>query len=569
MTPTPAGPLPIVRFTDALIEVIIDRLTTLAPERGGAILGYGDLNHLLLEDDTADYTPASWLISDDLSQALGVTEGAGLGNTSGTVHSHPDSCPDPSGRDVITMTHTLEANPHLTTLVIAIVTHGTPRPTDLPLGPAHRMAVHTLTRTADAPELQRARALVVPLAADLAAADLTTSAHLTASAVLEGRTEGPGRIITAADGPRLLVDVGQAALLIGPGYPDQPPLLAPVHDQPQIAVPIDWQLGAGPQERADRLTAGLPITDVPDDAEPDRKDRYSRVVALTGPLNGCTVMIAGAGSVGSRIAEDLIRSGVEHVTLLDPDRVAEPNLARSVYTTDDIGALKVDALAARLTAINPDAVITTRAAALEQVNPDELIDGVDLVVLATDDMAQQAVIAATAYRLGIPQVGVGIYRRGAAGEVAIIVPPATPCWGCVVGSSRVSAAGRPDRNYGVSNRLVAETALGPSINLVTSTGSQVAIGLLAGPTSPAGAPLARLIAERRSLGLIATTPSWGFFPQILGDARHQHAPQSLWPVVEAADDCPVCGTGPAPDDILIPETTGRAITDLAAVKSKG
>ncbi|QCV96506.1 ThiF family adenylyltransferase [Acidipropionibacterium acidipropionici] len=562
-TPAPAGSLPAVLFTDSLIAEITDKLTTRAPERGAVILDFKGLNHVMIEDDVADYTESSWLISHEASLAAGTAEDAGLGTTSGTVHSHPDGCPDPSGKDVITMTHALEANPHLDSVIIAITTRGVPRPTDLSLGPDHRMSVHELVRTTGAPAFQRAQAVVVPLAADLGAVGLRAGAHLTVSAVLDGRIEGPGRIVAAPGGPRLRVSAGQQALLIGPGYPDEAPLIAPIADQPLISVPIAWQPGAGPDQRAELLAAALTGAESGQDPDgmPGPEGRYSRIVALTGSLNEAVVLVAGAGSVGSRIAEDLVRSGVEHLILLDPDRVAEANLARSVYTTGDIGALKVDALAARLAAVNPEAVIATRPAALDQVDPDELLDGIDLVVLATDDMAQQAVLAAAAYRLGIPQIGVGIYRRGAAGEVALIVPPATPCWGCVVGSSRVSAAGRPDRNYGVSNRLVSETALGPAINLVASAGSQAAIGLLAGPGSPAGAPLARLIAEHRVLGLITTTPDWSFFPQILGRARHQHAPQSLWPLIEATDDCPVCGAGPAPDDILVPDIAVAARTD--------
>lgn len=56
--------------------------------------------------------------------------------------------------------------------------------------------------------------------------------------------------------------------------------------------------------------------------------------------------IVGAGSVGSIIAEGLVRMGVQTVSLIDFDRVEEHNLDRLLYaTTDDIGRKKVEVVA--------------------------------------------------------------------------------------------------------------------------------------------------------------------------------------------------------------------------------
>lgn len=135
-----------------------------------------------------------------------------------------------------------------------------------------------------------------------------------------------------------------------------------------------------------------------------------------------------------------------------------------------------------------------------------------------------------------------MYRKGAAGEVVLVLPAAdTPCWNCCVGAGTRSGAHRPDANYGLGGRLVGESALGPSINIVTSVASQLAVGVLAGPESIAGAPLGRLVAERRTLGLISTSPEWDFFPQVFTGMAHQHQPQSVWLSVRASRDCPVCG----------------------------
>jgi len=61
------------------------------------------------------------------------------------------------------------------------------------------------------------------------------------------------------------------------------------------------------------------------------------------------VGIAGSGSVGGFIAESLVRTGFEDVTLIEFDRIEEHNLDRLNYATGaDVGRLKVEALARHL-----------------------------------------------------------------------------------------------------------------------------------------------------------------------------------------------------------------------------
>ena len=252
--------------------------------------------------------------------------------------------------------------------------------------------------------------------------------------------------------------------------------------------------------------------------------------------------MAGLGSVGSRIAEDLVRCGIGSIRLVDPETVEAPNMARSVYQSTDIGICKTVALGNRLQAIDGGLHVDQFTCAIAEVDIHTLLSGADLVVLATDDMADQAVLAHWAYWLGIPQVACAVYRKGAAGEVVIVVPRAsTSCWNCAVGGDSRSAELRPETDYGVGGRLVGESALGPSINVIASVASQVAVGLIAGPNSVAGRPLARLLAENRTLGMVSTSESWDFFPTVLGEDPYHFAPESVWPRVERRAECFVCG----------------------------
>lgn len=561
-----------VRVTDGLVKAIRSCLAAVAPERGAALLATGGLNHLLVEDTSACYSGASWDISAALSKTVGEIEAAGHGTLAGTVHTHPAGIPDPSGTDVATTRDALELNPHLGELVIVVVTEGTPREHDLPVGPDHRMSVHVLRRDSRRQVcLARVRGSVVPLAADLAAAGITMVSATSVTAWRRARRRAGTApvqtvlptVVMLNHSPRLAVPVPArrpAALLIHPGYPQVGPIAVTGRQDAgtrAVLQPLSspWDPVAAPRSQLialARAAAGRRIT-----------GSTKRVWPLVGALSGRRVLIAGAGSVGSRIAEDLVRSGVGAFAIIDPDRVDPTNLARTVYTAADIGMPKSDALARRLQAIDPAVVVDCHSAPLGTTDLPHALAGVSLVVAATDDMAEQTLLAHHAYAAGVPLVACALYKKAAAGEVVLSVPAAgTACWRCAVGAGTPSDSHRPGRDYGLGGRLAGESALGPSIHLVAGVAASAALGLLAGPTSPAGRQLRRLLSQRRTLGLIATTPAWDFFKTVFADMDHQHAPQSVWVRVDPAADCPACGVSPvAPLDMQAGSDIARIISE--------
>lgn len=66
------------------------------------------------------------------------------------------------------------------------------------------------------------------------------------------------------------------------------------------------------------------------------------------------IHILGCGSVGSAIAELLVRNGLTKLTLWDFDYVEPHNISNQMFRAGDIGRLKVDALRDLLIEINPD-----------------------------------------------------------------------------------------------------------------------------------------------------------------------------------------------------------------------
>ncbi len=103
-------------------------------------------------------------------------------------------------------------------------------------------------------------------------------------------------------------------------------------------------------------------------------------------LQETRVILFGVGGVGGWCAEALVRTGVQHLTIVDFDTVAESNLNRQVVATAaNIGLPKGEQMRERLLAINPAADIVainqkydaTTAASFCLSDYDYVIDAID------------------------------------------------------------------------------------------------------------------------------------------------------------------------------------------------
>src|SRR5688500_400082 len=121
-----------------------------------------------------------------------------------------------------------------------------------------------------------------------------------------------------------------------------------------------------------------------------RFDRAARLLGDDGiaRLARSTVTVFGVGGVGSFAAEALVRSGVGRLILVDFDRICVTNVNRQLHAMKGtLGKPKVEVMAERLRAINPDARVEARAefyapasaARLLCPEPDVVIDAIDNV----------------------------------------------------------------------------------------------------------------------------------------------------------------------------------------------
>ena len=96
----------------------------------------------------------------------------------------------------------------------------------------------------------------------------------------------------------------------------------------------------------------------------DYERRFGGVVRLYGTaaaekLKNASVCVVGVGGVGSWALEALARTGIGRLAAVDLDMVAESNTNRQVHALGEIyGKAKVDAMAERICAINPDCSVT-------------------------------------------------------------------------------------------------------------------------------------------------------------------------------------------------------------------
>jgi adenylyltransferase/sulfurtransferase len=150
------------------------------------------------------------------------------------------------------------------------------------------------------------------------------------------------------------------------------------------------------------LAAASCIEFAPEDAYMARMDmqfteseihRYSRHILLgevggvgQAKLRAASVLIVGAGGLGSPLALYLAAAGVGRIGIVDDDVVELSNLQRQIaHGMGDLGRPKVASAAAAMAAINPDVTVEPHQMRLDAGNVHGLIADYDLVCDGSDN----------------------------------------------------------------------------------------------------------------------------------------------------------------------------------------
>jgi molybdopterin/thiamine biosynthesis adenylyltransferase/rhodanese-related sulfurtransferase len=182
--------------------------------------------------------------------------------------------------------------------------------------------------------------------------------------------------------------------------------------------------------------AGLPLVDTGGmtTGQLERYDRHLKLAQVGVPgqraLLDATVVVVGAGGLGSPVIMYLAAAGVGTIVIIDDDDVDASNLQRQpIHSTHDVGTSKPSSAAQFVSELNPDVTIIEATDRLGTANASALLEGATVIVDASDNFATRYAINDAAVELGIPVVFASVYAME--GQVAVFDANNGPCYRCI------------------------------------------------------------------------------------------------------------------------------------------
>lgn len=169
--------------------------------------------------------------------------------------------------------------------------------------------------------------------------------------------------------------------------------------------------------------------------------RYARQIVLPqigeegqARLAAASVLVVGAGGLGSSVAGFLAAAGVGRLVLCDHDRVELSNLNRQIlFETADIGQFKVDAAQARIEEISPDCRVVTYRAKLDAHTAPAWLGECNIVADGSDNFATRLLLNQACVTARKTLVSAAI--SGFEAQLSTFKPhegAAHPCYQCLV-----------------------------------------------------------------------------------------------------------------------------------------
>jgi len=209
--------------------------------------------------------------------------------------------------------------------------------------------------------------------------------------------------------------------------------------------------------------------------------RYSRQLILPEigvkgqeRLLRSSVLVVGAGGLGSPAALYLAAAGVGRLGLIDDEAVAISNLHRQIlHETADVGRPKSQSAERRLAALNPAVSIQALPQRLTAENAREILGGFDVVLDGSDNFPTRYLVNDACVLLGKPLVHGGVIHVG--GQVLTVLPGRSACLRCVFPEPPAPGAVPSCQEAGV---------VGTAAGLLGSLMAHEALKLLAGFGEP-------------------------------------------------------------------------------------
>jgi len=170
----------------------------------------------------------------------------------------------------------------------------------------------------------------------------------------------------------------------------------------------------------------------------DQVQRYARHIILPNiggagqrMLIDSSVLVIGAGGLGSPVAMYLAAAGIGKIGIVDFDKVDLTNLQRQIiYGTSDVGRAKVKSAVERLRDINPTIEVVPHQTILTSDNAFEILGRYDVIVDGTDNFPVRYLVNDATQMLGKPLVYGSIYQFE--GQATVFLPgQESPCYRCL------------------------------------------------------------------------------------------------------------------------------------------
>ena len=179
-------------------------------------------------------------------------------------------------------------------------------------------------------------------------------------------------------------------------------------------------------------------TESPSALDDEKLARYSRhllipEVGVEGQqrLLETSILLIGAGGLGSPAALYLAAAGVGRIGIVDDDRVDASNLQRQVlHSTGELGESKAQSARQTIEELNPDVEVVTYEERLTSENVDRILsEGWELVVDGADNFPTRYLLNDASVWHRIPVVHGSIYRFE--GQATVFKPFEGPCYRCL------------------------------------------------------------------------------------------------------------------------------------------
>jgi len=183
--------------------------------------------------------------------------------------------------------------------------------------------------------------------------------------------------------------------------------------------------------------AGGSGADALDALDNEEINRYSRhlilpEIALEGQkkLKAASVLIIGAGGLGSPQAMYLAAAGIGRIGIVDFDRVDASNLQRQLlHKTSSVGRPKVASAVETLAEVNPHVEVISHETRLTSENALDILGGYDIVIDGTDNFPTRYLVNDACVLLGKPNIYGSIFRFE--GQASVFWPGKGPCYRCL------------------------------------------------------------------------------------------------------------------------------------------